>query len=89
MYRILMVFMADKHLRNSRPTTPHNFSHAKPQAVKHFSLQMPRVNPRPVHRGFVVDKAALGQVFLQVFNFALSISSHLYSTLIFHSFTTN
>ena len=68
MYRILIVFyfMADKHLRNSRPTIPHNFSHAKPQAINHFSLQMPRVNPRPVHRGSVVDKVALGQVFLQV-----------------------
>jgi hypothetical protein len=69
MYRILkfyFFFMVDKHLRNSRPTIPHNFSHAKPQAVNHFSLQMPRVNPKPVHRGSVVDRVALGQVFLQV-----------------------
>jgi hypothetical protein len=33
-------------------------------------------NPGSVHVGFVVDKVALGQVFLRVVGFPLSISFH-------------
>jgi hypothetical protein len=33
-------------------------------------------NPGSVHVGFVVDKVALGQDFLRVVGFSLSISSH-------------
>jgi hypothetical protein len=35
--------------------------------------------PRPVHVGFVVDEMALGQVFLQVVQFSLSVSFHHFS----------
>jgi hypothetical protein len=34
--------------------------------------------------GFVVDKVALGQVFLRVLRFSLSVSFHHCSTLIYH-----
>jgi hypothetical protein len=37
----------------------------------------PGFTPRPIHVGFVVDKVALGQVFLQVLRFPTSVSFKL------------
>ena len=39
--------------------------------VTGLSLQRHQFNPRPMHLGFVADKVALGQVFLQVLGFSL------------------
>ena len=46
------------------------------------------VNPRQVHVGYLVDKLALKQVFLQALWFPHSVSFHQYSILI-HSSTTD
>jgi hypothetical protein len=35
--------------------------------------QRPQLNPRPIHVGFVMDKVALGQIFLQVLGFPVSV----------------
>jgi hypothetical protein len=43
------------------------------QLVAGFSSRSPGFAPGPVHMGFVVDKVALGQVFLRVLRF-----SHVY-----------
>jgi hypothetical protein len=47
--------------------------------VAGLSTRRPGFDPRSVHVGFVVDKVALGQVFLRVVGFLLSISFHWYS----------
>jgi hypothetical protein len=39
--------------------------------------------PGSVHVGFVVDKLALGQVFLRVFRFPLSVAFHRVSILLY------
>jgi hypothetical protein len=41
-----------------------------------LSLRRPGFDPGSVHVVFVVDKVALGQVFLRVVGFPLSISFH-------------
>jgi len=54
--------------------------------VAGFSLQRPRFSPRPVHVGFVMDRVALGHVFLQVLQFSLfSIILQMYHTHIYPS----
>jgi len=40
------------------------------QLVANLSLQMPRFKPTPVHVGLLVDKVALGHVYLQVLKFS-------------------
>jgi hypothetical protein len=47
--------------------------------VAGLSLRRPGFDPGSVHVGFVVDKVVLGQVFLRVVGFPLSISFHWYS----------
>jgi len=69
-----LFFKADKHQRNIRSTTLHNFSHAKPQAVNHFSLQMPRVNPTSCYMLADLDK--LKEAILQI-----STTFRIYSLL--------
>jgi hypothetical protein len=44
--------------------------------VAGLPLRRPGFDPGSVHVGFVVDKVALGQVFLRVVGFPLSISFH-------------
>jgi hypothetical protein len=44
--------------------------------VAGLSLRRPGFDPGSVHVGFVVDKVALGQAFLRVVAFPLSISFH-------------
>jgi hypothetical protein len=44
--------------------------------VAGLSPRRPGFDPGSVHVGFVVDKVALGQVFLRVLGFPLSISFH-------------
>jgi hypothetical protein len=44
--------------------------------VAGLSLRRPGFDPGSFHVGFVVDKVALGQVFLRVIGFPLSISFH-------------
>jgi hypothetical protein len=44
--------------------------------VAGLPLRRPRFDPESVHVEFVVDKVALGQVFLRVVSFPLSISFH-------------
>jgi hypothetical protein len=41
------------------------------QLVTSLSLWRPRVDHKPIHMGLVVDKVAVGQVFLQVLQFSL------------------
>jgi hypothetical protein len=48
--------------------------------VTGLSPRRPRYTPRSVHAGFVVDKVAEGQTFLQVLQFSLSISFHCNSS---------
>jgi hypothetical protein len=43
-------------------------------------LRISKLNPRPVHVGFVVAKVVLSWVFLWVLCFSLSVSFHEYST---------
>jgi hypothetical protein len=40
------------------------------RVVTALSLQRPKLAPGSIHVGFVVDKVALGQVFLQVLRFS-------------------
>jgi hypothetical protein len=51
--------------------------------VTGFSLQKPRFNDRPFNVGFVVDKQALGQAYLQVRQFSpvsnISLVRHAHS----------
>lgn len=47
--------------------------------------QRPGFNPRPIHVRFIVDKVALGQVFLRVLRFPLSVPFHQCSRLTFIS----
>jgi hypothetical protein len=53
------------------------------QLIAGLSLSRPKFDPRPVHVRFVVGKVALGQVFLQVYGFPLSVSFHHCSIHIF------
>jgi len=61
---------------------------SRASAVTSHSLCRPEFNPRLVRKRFVVDKIALGQVFLQVLQFTLvSIQPPVLHT--FHSSTIN
>jgi hypothetical protein len=48
-----------------------------------LSPRKPKLSPQLVNVGFVVDKLALGQVFLNLFEFSLFISFHRGSILIY------
>jgi hypothetical protein len=52
-------------------------------SVISLSLRRPEFVPGWVHVGFVVEKAALGQVFLRVLQFPLSVSFHQGSILVY------
>jgi hypothetical protein len=55
------------------------------QAVRHRPFtEEARISPSPVHAIFVVDRVALGQVFLRVIRFLLLLSFHQ-SSIIIHS----
>jgi hypothetical protein len=58
------------------------------RAIAGLSTSKSRFDPRSVYMRFVVEKVALGQVFLQVLQFSLLVSFHQGSILI-HSSTTN
>jgi len=46
------------------------------QLAASLSLERHKLDTKPVHMRFVMDKVALGQVFLQVYGFPLSVSFH-------------
>jgi hypothetical protein len=50
--------------------------HRLRRLVAGLPLRRPGFDPGSVHVGFVVEKVALGQVFLRVVGFSLSISFH-------------
>jgi hypothetical protein len=53
--------------------------------VAGFSSRRPRFEPGSIHVGFVVDKVALGQVFLRVIRFStFNISFHRRSPNSYH-----
>lgn len=52
----------------------HFEGHVVSYAVAGFSQRRPGFNPSPVSVGFVVDKVALGQSFLRMLRFSLSVS---------------
>jgi hypothetical protein len=60
----------------SKQAATFEFSRLRYLAVE-FSYQRQQFDPRPIRVGFVVDKVALGQVFLGAyFSFPLSVSLH-------------
>jgi hypothetical protein len=60
----------------SKQSVTNEFSRLWHLAVE-FSCQGQQFDPRPICVGFVVDKVALGQVFLGVYySFPLSVSFH-------------
>jgi hypothetical protein len=52
------------------------------QLVASFPLQQPSFEPRSSHVGFVVDKAALGQVFFEYISFPCQSFIQLPHTII-------
>jgi hypothetical protein len=59
--------------------------HAMAQAVSCLSPRSPEFAPGSVHVGFVVDKVALGQVFLLVLRLStVSIIPPSFSIIIYH-----
>jgi len=40
--------------------------------VTDLSLQMPRINPKPKHVILIVDKEAMGAIFIQVLQFSIA-----------------
>jgi hypothetical protein len=53
------------------------------QLTARLSLERHKLDTRPVHVRSVMDKVALGQVFLQVYGFPLSVSFYHCSICIF------
>jgi len=74
------------HATNTKTVKYACFSRAIPwhrPLVDRSLLRSPGLDLRSVHVIFVIDKVSMGQVFVQVLRFSLSVSFHFCSILIF------